>query len=196
MGWKTNKLTLGKLSGRAAFRARLDELGIGIDSDEHLNALFARFKDLADRKAEIFDEDLHALASGQAAHAAKFQLKQLEVTSKTGQTPRAHILLEVDGKELAAAENGSGPVDAVFKAIEVIAKSQATLELYQVNAITSGTDSQGEVLVRLNRDGRIVTGQGADTDIVIASAKAYLSALNWLHTEVKANPQKDEAAAI
>ncbi len=196
VGWKTNKLTLGKLSGRAAFRARLDELGIGIDSDEHLNALFARFKDLADRKAEIFDEDLHALVSGQAAHTAKFQLKQLEVTSKTGQTPRAHILLEVGGKEQAAAENGSGPVDAVFKAIEVIAKSQATLELYQVNAITSGTDSQGEVLVRLNRDGRIVTGQGADTDIVIASAKAYLSALNWLHTEVKANPQKDEAAAI
>lgn len=196
VGWKTNKLTLGKLSGRAAFRSRLDEIGIEITSDDHLNELFARFKDLADRKSEIFDEDLHALASGgQQAHA-KYQLKELEVTSKTGQTPRAHILLTVDGKEAAAAENGSGPVDAVFKAIEVIAKSQADLELYQVNAITSGTDSQGEVLVRLKQGGRIVTGQGADTDIVIASAKAYLSALNWLSTEAKANPQKDEAGAI
>jgi 2-isopropylmalate synthase len=197
VGWKANKLTLGKLSGRAAFRARLDEIGIGIESDEHLNELFVRFKDLADRKAEIFDEDLQALASGQShEHAAKFQLKELEVTSKTGQTPRAHVLVTVDGQEQAAAENGSGPVDAVFKAIEVIAKSKSSLELYQVNAITSGTDSQGEVLVRLNQDGRIVTGQGADTDIVIASAKAYLSALNWLHTEAKTNPQKDEAAAI
>ncbi|OUY07122.1 2-isopropylmalate synthase [Acinetobacter populi] len=196
VGWKTNKLTLGKLSGRAAFRARLDEIGIAIESDEHLNELFRRFKDLADRKAEIFDEDLHALASGQDTLTAKYQLKELEVTSKTGQTPRAHLLLSVDGKEAAAAENGSGPVDAVFKAIEVIAKSKATLELYQVNAITSGTDSQGEVLVRLNKDGRIVTGQGADTDIVIASAKAYLSALNWLGTEAKTNPQKDEATAI
>ncbi len=197
VGWKTNKLTLGKLSGRAAFRARLDEIGIAIESDEHLNELFVRFKDLADRKAEIFDEDLHALVSGQShEHAAKFQLKQLEVTSKTGQTPRAHVLVTVDGKELAAAEYGSGPVDAVFKAIEVIAKSKSTLELYQVNAITSGTDSQGEVLVRLTKDGRIVTGQGADTDIVIASAKAYLDALNWLQTEAKTNPQKDEAAAI
>ncbi|MCH4247154.1 MAG: 2-isopropylmalate synthase [Acinetobacter populi] len=196
VGWKTNKLTLGKLSGRAAFRARLDEIGIVIESDEHLNELFRRFKDLADRKAEIFDEDLHALASGQDTLTAKYQLKELEVTSKTGQTPRAHLLLSVDGKEAAAAENGSGPVDAVFKAIEVIAKSKATLELYQVNAITSGTDSQGEVLVRLNKDGRIVTGQGADTDIVIASAKAYLSALNWLGTEAKTNPQKDEVTAI
>lgn len=196
VGWKTNKLTLGKLSGRAAFRARLEEIGIAIESDEHLNELFRRFKDLADRKAEIFDEDLHALASGQDTVTAKYQLKELEVTSKTGQTPRAHLLLSVDGKEAAAAESGSGPVDAVFKAIEVIAKSKATLELYQVNAITSGTDSQGEVLVRLNKDGRIVTGQGADTDIVIASAKAYLSALNWLGTEAKANPQKDEATAI
>lgn len=196
VGWKTNKLTLGKLSGRAAFRARLDEIGIAIESDEHLNELFRRFKDLADRKAEIFDEDLHALASGQDTLTAKYQLKELEVTSKTGQTPRAHLLLTVDGKDAAAAESGSGPVDAVFKAIEVIAKSKATLELYQVNAITSGTDSQGEVLVRLNKDGRIVTGQGADTDIVIASAKAYLSALNWLGTQAKTNPQKDEATAI
>ena len=194
VGWKTNKLTLGKLSGRAAFRARLDELGIGVASDEALNTLFGKFKDLADRKSEIFDEDLHALVSGH--HGAevneRFGLAELEVTSKTGQTPRAHLVVTVDGREHPVSASGSGPVDATFKAIEVIAKSGATLELYQVNAITSGTDSQGEVAVRLNKDGRIVTGQGADTDIVIASAKAYLDALNWLSTAGKANPQTDE----
>jgi 2-isopropylmalate synthase len=194
VGWKTNKLTLGKLSGRAAFRSRLDALGIGIENDEQLNELFARFKDLADRKSEIFDEDLHALVAGhQGSDVIKrFELVELEVTSKTGQTPRAHLVLKVDGKDMPASQNGSGPVDATFKAIEVLAKSGSSLELYQVNAITSGTDSQGEVAVRLNQNGRIVTGQGADTDIVIASAKAYLDALNWLTTAGKANPQTEE----
>ncbi|XID74206.1 2-isopropylmalate synthase [Alkanindiges sp. WGS2144] len=191
VGWKTNKLTLGKLSGRAAFRARLDELGIGVENDEQLNELFNRFKDLADRKSEIFDEDLHALVSGHYGSEIKqrFELVELEVTSKTGQIPRAHLVLNIEGKQHPVSESGSGPVDATFKAIEVLAKSGATLELYQVNAITSGTDSQGEVVVRLNRDGRIVTGQGADTDIVIASAQAYLDALNWLATEGKTNAQ-------
>lgn len=194
VGWNANKLTLGKLSGRAAFRARLDTLGISIESDDALNALFIRFKELADRKSEIFDEDLHALVSGhQGADVCKrFELEELEVTSKTGHVPRAHLVLNVDGKTHPVSANGSGPVDATFKAIEFIAKSGATLELYSVNAITSGTDSQGEVAVRLNQNGRIVTGQGADTDIVIASAKAYLDALNWLATQGKANPQTDE----
>ncbi|MDE2420107.1 MAG: 2-isopropylmalate synthase [Gammaproteobacteria bacterium] len=194
VGWNANKLTLGKLSGRAAFRSRLDELGISVESDDALNELFVRFKELADRKSEIFDEDLHALVSGhQGADVCKrFELDELEVTSKTGQVPRAHLVLSVDGKAHPVSANGSGPVDATFKAIEVIAKSGATLELYSVNAITSGTDSQGEVAVRLNQNGRIVTGQGADTDIVIASAKAYLDALNWLSTQGKANPQTDE----
>ncbi len=194
VGWNANKLTLGKLSGRAAFRLRLDALGISIESDDALNALFVRFKELADRKSEIFDEDLHALVSGhQGADVCKrFELEELEVTSKTGQVPRAHLVLNVDGKTHPVSANGSGPVDATFKAIEVVAKSGATLELYSVNAITSGTDSQGEVAVRLNQNGRIVTGQGADTDIVIASAKAYLDALNWLSTQGKANPQTDE----
>jgi len=194
VGWNANKLTLGKLSGRAAFRSRLDEIGISVESDEALNALFVRFKELADRKSEIFDEDLHALVSGhQGADVQKrFELVELEVTSKTGQVPRAHLVLNVDGKVHPVSANGSGPVDATFKAIEVIAKSGSELELYSVNAITSGTDSQGEVAVRLNQNGRIVTGQGADTDIVIASAKAYLDALNWLSTQGKANPQTDE----
>lgn len=194
VGWKTNKLTLGKLSGRAAFRSRLDELGISVESDEQLNELFARFKDLADRKSEIFDEDLHALVAGHQGSEViqHYELVELEVTSKTGQTPRAHLVLRIDGKDHPVSASGSGPVDATFKAIEVLARSGTTLELYQVNAITSGTDSQGEVAVRLNKGGRIVTGQGADTDIVIASAKAYLDALNWLTTAGKANPQTDE----
>ncbi len=191
VGWKTNRLTLGKLSGRAAFRARLDELGIGVESDEQLNALFARFKDLADRKSEIFDEDLHALVSGHHGPEVheRYQLSELEVTSKTGQTPRAHLVLQVEGQARPVSASGSGPVDATFRAIEEVARSGAVLELYQVNAVTRGTDSQGEVAVRLNKEGRIVTGQGADTDVIIASAKAYLDALNWLCTEAKANPQ-------
>ncbi len=194
VGWKANKLTLGKLSGRAAFRSRLDELGISVESDEQLNELFARFKDLADRKSEIFDEDLHALVAGHQGSEViqHYELVELEVTSKTGQIPRAHLVLKIDGKDQPVSANGSGPVDATFKAIEVLVRSGANLELYQVNAITSGTDSQGEVAVRLNKNGRIVTGQGADTDIVIASAKAYLDALNWLSTAGKANPQTDE----
>jgi len=194
VGWNANRLTLGKLSGRAAFRARLDELGIVVESDEVLNHLFTRFKDLADRKSEIFDEDLHALVSGHQGPEVQqhYELVELEVTSKTGQVPRAHLVLNVDGKAHPVSAHGSGPVDAVFKAIEVVAKSGTTLELYSVNAITSGTDSQGEVAVRLNQHGRIVTGQGADTDIVIASAKAYLDALNWLTTQGKANPQTEE----
>lgn len=194
VGWKTNRLTLGKLSGRAAFRARLDELGIQIETDEQLNELFARFKVLADRKSEIFDEDLHALVSGHHGQDVneRFGLSDLEVTSKVGQQPVARLSLSMDGNQYPVSASGSGPVDATFKAIEQVAQSGATLELYQVNAITSGTDSQGEVAVRLNRDGRIVTGQGADTDIVIASAKAYLDALNWLSTAGKANPQTEE----
>ena len=156
--------------------------------------MFAKFKDLADRKSEIFDEDLHALVSGHhgAEVAERFGLVELEVTSKTNQQPRAHLIVQMDGRDCPVSATGSGPVDAVFKAIEVIAKSGTTLELYQVNAITSGTDSQGEVAVRLNQNGRIVTGQGADIDIVIASAKAYLDALNWLSTAGKANPQTNE----
>ncbi len=197
VGWKNNKLSLGKLSGRAAFRARLEELGIGIGSDDELNALFVKFKDLADRKSEIFDEDLHALVSGH--HGAevneRFALIALEVTSKTGQEPnatRAQLTIQKDGMAHPVEGVGSGPVDAVFKTIELVVQSDAVLELYQVNSVTSGTDSQAEVAVRLNQNGRIVTGQGADFDVIIASAKAYLDALNWLSTEGKANAQTSE----
>ena len=194
VGWHANKMVMGKHSGRSAFRSRLLELGIELASETELNAAFARFKDLADKKHEIFDEDLQALVSETLSEETPemYKLVSLEVASKTGEVPHAHLVLGIDGKEVAADEQGSGPVDAAFKAIEKVAQSGATLQLYSVNAITQGTDSQGEVTVRLERGGRIVNGNGADTDIVIASAKAYLNALNLMQVSTtKAHPQVD-----
>ena len=194
VGWHANKMVMGKHSGRSAFRSRLLELGIELASETELNAAFARFKDLADKKHEIFDEDLQALVSETLSEKTPemYKLVSLEVASKTGEVPHAHLVLSIDGKEVAADEQGSGPVDAAFKAIEKVAQSGATLQLYSVNAITQGTDSQGEVTVRLERGGRIVNGNGADTDIVIASAKAYLNALNLMQASTaKAHPQAD-----
>lgn len=192
VGWGANKLTLGKLSGRNAFRTRLKELGIELESEDALNAAFARFKELADKKSEIFDEDLHALVSDEVVQdtAELFKLAYLQVASQTGEIPHAILTLGVDGAEQRTEANGGGPVDATFKAIENVVKSESELLLYSVNNITSGTDAQGEVTVRLAKCGRIVNGQGADTDIVVASAKAYLNALNKLYAKPeKLNPQ-------
>ena len=192
VGWGANKLVLGKLSGRNAFRARLQELGIEIESEEHLNQAFARFKELADRKSEIFDEDLTALMRDEAVTPApeQYRLVSTRFHSETGETPVAEITLTVGGKESHARAGGSGPVDAAFKAIESVVTSGSELLLYSVNAITTGTDAQGEVTVRLSHDGRVMDGQGADTDIIVASAKAYLNALNKLHAGAdRLNPQ-------
>lgn len=191
VGWHANKLSLGKLSGRNAFRTRLQELGIDLVDQNELNAAFARFKELADKKQEIFDEDLQALVSDSVTDVPeRMRLTFLDVTSRTGQIPEAKISVEVDGIEQHATATGSGPVDATFRALEEIARSGAKLQLYSVNAITEGTDSQGEVTVRLEKAGRILNGNGADTDIVIASAKAYINALNLMHTGVlRAHPQ-------
>lgn len=191
VGWNANKMVLGKHSGRAAFRARLEQLGIEFGSDNSLNQLFVRFKELADKKHEIFDEDLHALVSDTLQDVEEtYKLVSLEVTSKTGTTPEARLVLSVDGVDKAVTATGSGPVDATFRAIEAVANSGTLLELYSVNAITSGTDSQGEVTVRLNQAGRIINGHGADTDIVVASAKAYLNALNLMRTSgMREHPQ-------
>lgn len=187
VGWTKNRIVLGKLSGRNAFRTRLQELGIELPSEEALNASFRRFKELADKKHEIYDEDLQALVTetGLAATNERVKLVSLRVCSETGERPHADVVLAVDGSEQRVSSAGSGPVDAAFKAIEAIVKSDSHLELYSVNNITSGTDSQGEVTVRLEKDGRIVNGQGADTDIVIASAKAYIHGLNRLMTPVE-----------
>jgi 2-isopropylmalate synthase len=192
VGWSANKMILGKHSGRNAFRTRLQEIGIELESEEAVNAAFARFKELADKKHEIFDDDLQALVSdeAQAQEQETYKLVSLRVCSETGETPHANIVLAEQGAEKQAAAEGGGPVDAAFKAIEIIVHSGAELLLYSVNNITSGTDAQGEVTVRLSRGGRIVNGQGADTDIVVASAKAYLHALNKLHSKLeRAHPQ-------
>lgn len=192
VGWNANRLVLGKLSGRNAFRSRLTELGIELGSEAQVNAAFQRFKELADRKHEIFDEDLHALISDESMSpdTELYSLVALRAHSETGEDPQARITMRVGTQEHVQESTGSGPVDAAFKAIEKIAPSGAELQLYSVNAITSGTESQGEVTVRLSQGDRVVNGLGADTDIVVASAKAYLNALNKLHHGVaKLNPQ-------
>ena len=192
VGWGANKLVLGKLSGRNAFKTRLAELGIDLPGDEALAVAFARFKELADKKGEVFDEDLHALVSEEGIVPAHehYKLAALKVTSETGTVPHARVMMSVGDAEVVSETAGDGPVDAVFKAIERMAGSNSQLLLYSVNAITGGTDAQGEVTVRLERDGRIVNGNGADTDIIVASAKAYINALNRLHAGVeRLNPQ-------
>ena len=192
VGWSTNKIVLGKLSGRSAFKQRLKELGVELESEEAYNKAFQGFKDLADKKAEIFDEDLQALVSegrvgGSDEH---WKLVHMSQGSGMGERPHASVVLSESGAEKKAQSEGDGPVDATFKAIENVAKSEAELLLYSVNAVTQGTESQGEVTVRLSRGGRIVNGVGADTDIVVASAKAYLAAVNKLHSKTeRINPQ-------
>jgi len=192
VGWNANKLVLGKHSGRSAFRARLHDLGIEIDSEEQINHAFMRFKELADKKHEIFDEDLNALMSDEAVtpESEYYKLVTTRFHSETGEKPHANITLVAGGAEHHAKADGSGPVDAAFRAIESVVKSQAELLLYSVNNITTGTDSQGEVTVRLTKGGRIVNGLGADTDIIVASAKAYINALNKLRSNLqRVDPQ-------
>ncbi len=182
VGWAANRLSLGKLSGRNAFKTKLADLGIQLESEEALNAAFARFKELADKKREIFDEDLHALVSDEMVNLSHDHYKFIsqKITTETGEQPVAEVVFSVGGSEHRASANGSGPVDAIFKAIESVANSGATLQIYSVNAVTEGTESQGETSVRLARGGRVVNGQGADTDVLVATAKAYLSALSKL----------------
>ena len=199
VGWGTNRLTLGKLSGRSAFKSRLQELGIALASEEQLNAAFARFKELADKKREIFDEDIQALMSDETVtpESERYKLVSLTAHSETGEQPFARVVISDNGREARAEARGGGPVDATFRAIESIVQSATELQLYSVNNVTEGTDSQGEVTVRLSKGGRVVNGMGSDTDIVVASAKAYVNALNKLSSELRVNPQHDmEARAL
>jgi 2-isopropylmalate synthase len=196
VGWSANKIVLGKLSGRNAFKQRVQELSIPIESETELNAAFAKFKELADRKAEIFDEDIQSLFSDEAVtpHDEHFKLVSLAQRSETGERPHARIVLSIANEEVVSESDGNGPVDASFKAIERRVQSGAELLLFSINAITSGTESQGEVTVRLGRAGRIVNGVGADPDVIAASAKAYLNALNKLYTtSERLNPQTSMA---
>ena len=185
VGWSANKIVLGKLSGRNAFKQRLQELGVELESETEINAAFARFKELADRKSEIFDEDILALVSDESVTSEKEQygFVSLSQRSETGEQPSASIVFTVDGKEVKGEATGNGPVDASLKAIESHVQSGAEMVLYSVNAISGSTESQGEVTVRLQNSGRVVNGVGADPDIVVASAKAYLSALNKLQSK-------------
>jgi 2-isopropylmalate synthase len=183
VGWSSNKLVLGKHSGRTAFTKRLFALGIEFESKTDRDEVFVRFKTLADKKHEIFDEDLIALVSESDSEQVneKLQLVSMSASSITGEIPKAVVTLSIDGTEKTASATGDGAVDASYKAVEAIAPSESKLLLYSVNNITTGTDAQGEVSVRLEKDGRIVNGSGADTDIVIASVKAYVNALNRLN---------------
>ena len=186
VGWAANKIVLGKLSGRNAFKQRLLELGITLASEAEINNAFIRFKDLADRKNEIFDEDIIALVMDESVTAEHehFRLVALSQRSETGERPHASVVFAAGDVEHRAESDGNGPVDASLRAIESTVQSGAEMLLYSVNAITSGsTESQGEVTVRLQRAGRVVNGVGADPDIVVASAKAYLNALNKLQSK-------------
>ena len=192
VGWSANRIVLGKHSGRNAFRTRLEELGVEFGSEEELNNAFARFKELADKKHEIFDEDLQALLTESSVEAENERIKlvSLKVCSETGETPQATVVLSVDGEEKQASASGGGVVDATYQAVNAMIQSDTDLQLYSVNNITSGTDSLGEVTVRLEKAGRIVNGQGSDTDIVLASLKAYINGLNkMLYPVDREHPQ-------
>ncbi|BEI33900.1 2-isopropylmalate synthase [Polynucleobacter sp. HIN5] len=193
VGWATNRIVLGKLSGRNAFKQRIAELGIVLESESELNDAFARFKALADQKAEIFDEDIISLMSDSsvADQNEHFSFISLNQHSETGEKPSAKVVFKMGGHDVHSEAEGNGPVDATLHAIENKVQSGAELLLYSVNAITSGTESQGEVTVRLSKGGRIVNGVGMDPDIIAASAKAYLAALNKLHdpSAIKLNAQ-------
>jgi 2-isopropylmalate synthase len=180
IGLIESKMVMGKLSGRHAFRQRLEELGYSL-SDEEVNHAFERFKKLADQKKEIYEEDLEVIISEELAKMAdRITLKSFHVASGTNQVPTATVELEIDGRTIAQTGTGDGPVDAVYRTIASITQTKSTLLMYVVKAITGGTDAQGEVSVRVQEDGRTVSGHGADTDIITASARAYLNALNKL----------------
>ncbi len=185
VGWSANKIVLGKLSGRNAFKQRLEELGVQMESESEINAAFSRFKELADRKSDIFDEDILALVSEESVLNDKeqFAFVSLAQHSETGERPHAKVVFTFAGREVRGESDGNGPVDATLKAIESHVKSGAEMVLYSVNAISGSTESQGEVTVRLQNSGRVVNGVGSDPDIVVASAKAYLNALNKLQSK-------------
>ncbi|NIY70916.1 2-isopropylmalate synthase [Marivivens donghaensis] len=179
VGLAGTSLPLGKHSGRAALRAKLESLGYEL-ADNQLKDLFVRFKDLADRKKEVYDDDLIALIRQNDTVEDHIKLKSLQVVCGTEGPQTADMTLEIDGEEKSVKATGDGPVDATFNAIKELFDHGGRLQLYQVHAVTEGTDAQATVSVRLEEDGKIATGQSADTDTVVASAKAYINAINRL----------------
>ena len=181
IGLAASNIAMGKHSGRAALRAKLRDLGFDL-ADNQLNDVFVRFKALADRKKEVYDDDLIALMADNTANTEddRIQVRRLRVICGTEGPQEAELTLEIDGTEASIDATGDGPIDAAFNAIKMLFPHAARLQLYQVHAVTEGTDAQATVSVRMEEDGKIVTGQSADTDTVVASVKAYVSALNRL----------------
>ncbi|MFO1142566.1 MAG: 2-isopropylmalate synthase [Amaricoccus sp.] len=181
VGLNATSLVMGKHSGRAALRAKLRELGYDV-GDNQLNDVFVRFKELADRKKEVYDDDLVALMQDTGTNAAndRIQVKSLRVVCGTDRPQTADLVLTIDGVEHSTLAKGDGPVDAAFNAIRALVPHTARLQLYQVHAVTEGTDAQATVSVRLEEDGKIATGQSADTDTIVASTRAYVNAVNKL----------------
>ncbi|EPX82426.1 2-isopropylmalate synthase [Salipiger mucosus] len=182
VGLAATSLVMGKHSGRAALRAKLKDLGVEL-GDNQLKDTFVRFKELADRKKEVYDEDILALVTATMAdeQANHLDIVSLRVACGTGGPAEATLEMEVGGETMTTTEEGDGPVDATFKAVRKLYPNEARLQLYQVHAVTEGTDAQATVSVRLEEDGKIATGQSADTDTVVASARAYVNALNRLY---------------
>jgi 2-isopropylmalate synthase len=181
VGLSETNLVMGKHSGRAALRSKLEDLGYVL-ADNQLKDVFVRFKELADRKKEVYDEDLIALMrAGEDAENDHITLKSLRVVCGTGEPQTAEMTLVIGGEEVSTTATGDGPVDATFNAVKALYGHKARLQLYQVHAVTEGTDAQATVSVRMEEGGNIATGQSADTDTVVASAKAYLNALNRLY---------------
>ena len=190
VGWSSNLIRLGKLSGRNAFRTHMSGLGVEFADDDELNEAFSHFKALADKKRDIYDEDLLTLV-GVKNDIESYALESYELSSTSDGKPRAQLRWRANGKQYSAKAEGDGMVDAVIRAIEKETPSNASLALYSVNNITTGSDSQGGVSIRLVRDKVEATGHGTDTDIVVASAKAYINALARLEqAETKTHPQR------
>ncbi len=196
VGWAANRMVLGKHSGRNAFSDHLKNLGVNFPDEAALNEAFSRFKEMADKKHDIFDDDLMSIVSEAAIGETenKFKLRSVAAQVLPDALSEATVEIEIDGQAKSLSASGNGVVDAVFQAIKTMVGSDSRLLLYSVNSITTGTDAQGEVGVRLEKGGRVVNGHGTDLDIVKASAKAYINALNKLHTtEQRAHPQYSAA---
>jgi 2-isopropylmalate synthase len=195
VGQGGTSLVLGKLSGRAAFRDKLHDLGYDL-ADNAFQDAFTRFKELADRKRHVYDDDIIALIDDQIAHAEDaYQVKRLRVVAGTDGPQTAEIDLVIDGEHRWTTARGNGPVDAIFAAIRTLIPHEAKLDLYQVHAVTEGTDAQAEVSVRLTEAGRTGAARATDADTLVASAKAYVAALNRLAAKRARGPDAQESAA-
>jgi 2-isopropylmalate synthase len=192
IGLSANKLVLGKHSGRHALRTHLKELGYDL-ADEELNLVFEKFKELADKKKQVVDEDLEVIVTeGILRTADVFQLEYLHVTAGTTVLPMASVKLQINGRSVQSAGYGNGPIDATYNTIAKLTGTGSELLRFSISALTGGTDAQGEVTVRLSENGLVALGKGADPDIITASAKAYINGLNRLEY-LKAHPMQEAA---